>query len=127
MQNFEDFELFGDLACSLQNSLRLTHQFQEHIDEFPEQEGSSGFLAEDPLQAVPMSVEEKIDLIQGVQGLQPQFLKGVCRMISEALQANADNLHLENISTVMLRKIDNYVKRKSHIVLLAAQPGQELY
>ena len=127
MENFTDVEFFSTLAYSLQVSRESSDESTETVDDFPEQEGSSGFLAEFAMLHEPLTLEEKEDLIEGVQNLPMQYHRGMWNIIGGYVQEEADGLNLEQAPPVKLRELDNYIKRMSNMVCQAGQPDQEQF
>lgn len=122
MEHLGDFEFVNAIACSLEAAQGYFDGHIEHIDEFPDQGGSMDSLPDDEVE--PMSLEDKLDLLEGLERLPPQYLRGLCRIVNEIQDANGQQ-DINRLFAQKLRKIDSYIRRNTHIVFLAGQPGQE--
>lgn len=124
MEQLRDHEFVNALAHTLEGAQEYFTENVEQVDELPEQGGSLGYIPEDPYEAEPLSPEEKTNLLQGLESLPPQYYRGLCRIVNQ--EENNEREPNER-STIKLRQIDHYVRRRAHIAVPAGQPGQEQY
>jgi len=129
MENLGDAEFFTILATSLEATRQASSDFDEDIDEFPEQNGSIDHIPDGPFNIEePLSPEEKEELIGGIQRLPRQYLRGMLNIINPFSQQPSNDDSEEPSPTLALRQLDSYVKRKTHMVfLIEDQPGQEQF
>jgi len=125
MEHFGDFEFFTALACSLEAGQGYANEFVEQFDDFPDQEGTNSFYGDDEEDVEPMTLEEKEDLLRGIERLPPQYLRGLCKVINDLIQENVEHINLGRLPAAMLRNLNRYVRKQTNIVFQAEQPGQE--
>ena len=126
MEQFEDFEFFNAIATSLEAAKEQLDENSEQFDDFPDQENSSDLFEEDRLDdEEPLTVEEKEDILHGIQRLPPQYLKGMWNVVTGLIHNN-DREEEEQSPTLMLRQLNSYIKRKTNVIFQEEQPGQEL-
>lgn len=122
MEHFGDFELVNAITCSLEAAQGYFDEHMEHIDEFPDQAGSMDSIPDDEVE--PMSLEDKLNLLEGLERLPAQYLRGLCRIVNEIQEENGQQ-DINRLFALKLKRIGSYIRRNTHIVFLAGQPGQE--